>query len=312
MTRVSIVIPALADTALLTRNLPPLLAELERRQAEDEIVVVDDSGDGLLAPWMEDRHPTVRVLTQAENGGFGSALLAGAREARCELMFAMNPDVSVRPGFLDPLVDALLDPSVFAVSPRVLLDGDESRPESHNLLRFEDGRLQIVPREWSVDPQEARPVPFCVGGAFLVDRAEFLAGEGFDPLFEPFYWEDVDLCLAAWRRGRRVLEIPLSVVEHHHRGTIGACVPEELVTAAIEKNRLLLFWKYLDTQRDAHDHLASLWRDALDAAMAGRREELVWLALALQELPRVNRSRESLPKAERSLDQVLRESDPIG
>jgi len=227
-------------------------------------------------------------------------------------MFAMNPDVIVRPGFLDPLVDALLDPSVFAVSPRVLLGGDESRPESHNLLRFEDGRLQIVPRDASVDPQAARPVPFCVGGAFLMDREEFIAGEGFDPLFGPFYWEDVDLCLAAWRRGRRVLEIPLSVVEHHHRGTIGACVPEELVTAAIEKNRLLLFWKYLDTKRDAHDHLASLWRDALDAAMAGRREELVWLALALQELPRVSHSRAALPAAERSLEQVLRESDPIG
>jgi len=309
---VSIVIPALGDTALLSRSLTPLLEELERREKDDEILVVDDSGDGLLAPWMADEHPTVRVLTQENNGGFGKALLAGALEAHCEIMFAMNPDVIVRPGFLDPLVNALLDPSIFAVSPRVLLDGDESRPESHNLVRFEDGRLQIVPRDATVDPEEARPVPFCVGGAFLVRREEFLAGEGFDPLFEPFYWEDVDLCLAAWRRGRRVLEVPLSVVEHHHRGTIGACVPEELVTAAIEKNRLLLFWKYLDTTRDAHDHLACLWRDALDAAMAGRREELIWLALALQELPRVNLSRGGLPKAERSLDQVLRESDPIG
>jgi len=34
--------------------------------------------------------------------------------------------------------------------------------------------------------------------------------------------------------------------------------------------------------------------------------------LALQELPRVNQSRGGLPKGERSLDQVLRESDPIG
>ncbi|MCH8031270.1 MAG: hypothetical protein IIB09_05575, partial [Bacteroidetes bacterium] len=78
-------------------------------------------------------------------------------------------------------------------------------------------RIWIVPRDFSVDPEAERPVPFCVGGAFLVRREEFLEGEGFDPLFEPFYWEDVDLCLAAWRRGRRVLEVPLSVVEHHHR-----------------------------------------------------------------------------------------------
>ena len=65
-------------------------------------------------------------------------------------------------------------------------------------------------------------------------------------LFAPFYWEDVDLCLCAWRRGRRVEEVPSSVVEHHHRGTIGSAVPEDLVLAAIEKNRHLLLWKHLD------------------------------------------------------------------
>ena len=65
-------------------------------------------------------------------------------------------------------------------------------------------------------------------------------------------------------------------------------------------------------RRDAHDHLALLWRDALEAAIAGRREELTWMALALQEIPRVNRSREKLGPARRTLEQILRLSDPRG
>jgi hypothetical protein len=99
-------------------------------------------------------------------------------------------------------------------------------------------------------------------------------------------------------------------VEHHHRGTIANAVPEDLVLAAIEKNRNLLLWKHLDDGEVARDHLTSLWRDALDASMAGRREELVWLALALQDLPRVAGSRAALGVQPLSLQAALRISDP--
>jgi len=309
---ISAVVPALADLALLEANLPPLLRELDG--VGGELVLVDDTGTGVLAGWASETFAglaadRLRVVSRSGNGGFGPALLDGARIARGELLLAMNPDVRVRPGFLEPLIQAIQDPETFAVSPRVLLNGDEATPESHNALRLEDGRLRVVPRE-SASSTGPDPIPFAIGGAFLVRRGEFLSGGGFDPLFAPFYWEDVDLCLCAWRRGRRVEEVPSSVVEHHHRGTIGSAVPEDLVLAAIEKNRHLLLWKHLDEGEVARDHLTSLWRDALDASMAGRREELVWLALALQELPRAMDSRDALGVQPITMRAALRLSDP--
>jgi GT2 family glycosyltransferase len=294
----------------MERHLPPLLEELERRAAGDDLWIVDDTGEGVLKTWISEHFPTVQVVVHEQNEGYARALLHGAQQARGELLFATHPDVCVRPGFLDPLVEALEDPEVFAVSPRILV-GSQERPESHNAVRYEDGRLRVIPRDPSGVPPAPRPIPFATGAAMLVRREEFLKGGGFDPLYFPFYFEDVDLGLSAWRQGRRVLEIPDAVVEHEARGTVDSSVPEELVQAAIEKNRLLLFWKYLDTRRDAQDHVASLWRDAVDAAMAGRREELIWLTLALQELPRVGRSRVGVGKAERSLEETLRVSDPV-
>ncbi len=309
---ISAVLPSLADTQLLEANLPPLLRELEAWNAE--VVVVDDTGTGVLSAWLADRFSDLpagrlRVISRDENGGFGPALLNGARLARGEYLLALNPDVRVRPGFLAPLLDALGDPEVFAASPRVLLNGEPSRPESHNALLMDDGHLRVVAREDS-GRSDPVPIPFAIGGALLMRRSEFLAGGGFDPLFAPFYWEDVDLCLSAWRTGRRVVEIPLSVVEHHHRGTIGGAVPKQVVLAAIEKNRHLLLWKHLDDADVARDHVTAIWRDALDASMAGRREELVWLALALQELPRVTESRAELGARPVTLEAALRRSDP--
>ena len=64
--------------------------------------------------------------------------------------------------------------------------------------------------------------------------------------------------------------------------------------------------KYFDTKREAYDHLATLWRDALDAGMAGRRRELTWMALALEQLPELNASRAALPDKKLGLQAILR------
>jgi len=304
---VSILIPALADQRLLAAHLPPLLVELAARDAGDEVVVIDDTGENVLSSWMQGTFPAVRVIASSENRGFASALAAGAREAQHAVCFSMNPDVLVHPGFLGPLVRRLADPGVFAVSPRILLDGDITRVESRSALRVIDGLLRVVP--CAPESEDASPIAFAVGGASLFRRDEFLAA-GFDRLLEPFYWEDVDLCLAAWRRGLVVVEEPLAVVEHHHRGTIGAHVPESLVRAAIEKNRRLVLWKYLDDPETARDHLTATWRDLFDAGLADRREELTWLVLALEDLPRLAASRDALAAGGRRLEDILRLSDP--
>ena len=47
-------------------------------------------------------------------------------------------------------------------------------------------------------------------------------------------------------------------------------------------------------------------RDALDAGMAGRRRELTWMALALEQLPELNASRAALPDKKLGLQAILR------
>lgn len=308
---VSILIPALADVELFERNLPALQREIERRDGIDELIVIDDTGQDQLRAWFSKHYANARGVINEVNRGYASSLLAGAQAAKNELLLCLNPDVRVREGFLDPLVEKLADPHTFAVSPRVLLDGKEDQAESLQSLQLDDGLLRLEAHGPAQQTQELRPVPFAIGGAMLLRRADFLDGQGFDSLFAPFYWEDVDLCLRAWSEGKRVVEVPRSVVEHHHRGTIGRTVPEELVRAAIEKNRLLLTWKYLDDESQIQTHLARVWRDLIDDASSDQREGLLHLLLALDQLPELQQARDARGKVERSLEAVMRASSPL-
>ncbi|MBI5433251.1 MAG: glycosyltransferase family 2 protein [Planctomycetes bacterium] len=280
---ISIVVPAYGDPELALRTLVALQLELNARGGIDEVVVVDDGG-GELAARLAERFPKARCVARTTNGGFARALTNGIEVAKHALVRALNSDVLVRVGALAPLVEALEDPSVFAAVPRVLLGGDERRVESWVEFACEDGRVRFDQPSLTRRARAPRrdvDVAFPVGGACLFRKRDFAELGGFDPLFEPFYFEDADLGWRAWRAGKRTRLVVASSVEHRHRGTIGKVASERLVRAAIERNTWLFQWKHLAAS-DLAAHVAALEHEALDAWLSEDRERLEWLALALE------------------------------
>ena len=308
----SIIVPALDDQELLSEALPLVIKEAESSGLEWELLVVDDTGTGALVEWLKVHFPSAQPVVRDENGGFAQASLSGARAARGAALCFLNPDVRVRPGFFAPLLERLMSSEVFAVAPLVLRDGeltDESLPK----LVQEDGAVvirrvaHVEAGEAAPEYEEGFPVAFALGGAFCVRRNEFLAQAGFDELFEPFYFEDVDLCWSAWRAGRSVVVDPRAVAEHTNRGTIGVNVPEKIVRASIEKNRHLFAWKHLDGEA-LEAYLDGLGEELADAVASEDRERLTWLALALDQLPEALQSRrraQSLPKEHAEVESSL-------
>ena len=323
---VSVVIPALGGVDVLGRCLASVEQELQARAAGDEIVLVDDTGTSELGPWAARHFPSACLVRRTENGGFAQALASGIARAAHDLVFSMNSDLVGRPGFLGPLVERLEDPEVFAVVPQVLRLPDATAVESFVRVRVADGLARVeqpyleggstgeggsarsgVP---DAPPSESVPVPFALGGACLLRTSEFTELGGFDPLFEPFYMEDVDLCWRAWRAGRRVVLEPRSVCEHENQATIGRAAPSAVRSAAIERNTLLFQWKHLDADALA-DHVTALARRARRAWMFEERAELVSLALALEQAQAALVARRSLPAAARSFAEILAASDPV-
>lgn len=276
---VSIVIPALADRDLLEGLLPQLLAMIERREAGDEILVIDDTGQDLLRGWISPEYPAVRGVVHNVTRGYGKALVSGARVAKHELVLCLAPEASLGDGALEALTAHMVDERVFAVAPRVAA---ESTARSLPLTGVEP----LFVGEAAGDG--ARPILCVPHAAFVVRRPDLLEADRLDDLFDPLFLEPMDLCLAAWRRGQRVLEDSRSVAEYRPR--IGES--EQHARAAREKNRLLAFWKHLDDPQLAREHVATLWQGLLDAERPGWADELRWLVLALEQLPELEAARE--------------------
>lgn len=297
---VSVVVPALDDRELLERNLPPLVAILAARGAGDEVVVVDDTGTGALSAWIAERFPPpasfdaacveVRCVARDENGGFQAAARSGVDAAAHELVLLLNPDVRVEDGFLEPLVDALADPEVAAATGRLLLAGDPSHVESLLRPTWRDGFLRM--REHGVLPGDDAELEarawFPLGGFFLARRSD-LKRSRFDPLYAPFYLEDVDLGFEWRAQGRSIAYRHQSRASHDHRGSVGASAAG-CIDVAIARNALLFLWKHADEEL-LEEHLEALEEHVARAWAAGDKEALVVVALALEDLSAAAKAR---------------------
>ena len=131
MTRpVSIVIPSLASVPLLERALQALREEFRAPAVEDQVLAVDDTGNGVVCQAFDINRPEVRALVRKQDGGFAASALDGAQAADHRLMLFMHTDVVVRPGALTGLAAAMHDETVYAATLRVL-DGGAKLRSSH-------------------------------------------------------------------------------------------------------------------------------------------------------------------------------------
>lgn len=275
---VSVVVPSYEGRALLRANLPSILRALAAYAGDGEVLVVDDGSRDDTQAILRAEFPEVRVERHETNRGFGTACLTGARSARHPIVVLLNSDVRVEESFLAPLVAPFeRDADVFSVSPLVL--DPDGRPDkttvNHPVLRRGQLRWRGVPPEdllrlSRLDPAlplEIRSL-FGLGGAIAFVRERFLALGGFDPLYRPFYHEDVDLGLMAWRRGWKVLVEPRSRVVHAAGSTINRHHSPLRVKVARRRHRILCGWK----------HAEGAWRRDLRRSLT-RQVLTKWLRL---------------------------------
>ncbi len=112
--RVSLVLPAFNEAAILEENLAKLLAYTAtlRDRYRWEIVVVDDGstdGTGTLADAFAAKHPGVRVIHHVVNLKLGQALRTGFEHCRGDYVVVLDLDLSYSPDHVERILRTLVD-----------------------------------------------------------------------------------------------------------------------------------------------------------------------------------------------------------
>jgi N-acetylglucosaminyl-diphospho-decaprenol L-rhamnosyltransferase len=223
-------------------HLRTLLPSLEAAVAAGPpaaIVVVDNRSTAGDVEWIAAHHPGAQVIVAERNDYLFSLnpVVAGRPE---DVVVILNNDMRVDPGFLGPLLTHFADPSVFAATARVL-DWDGTRQTT--------GQRRIALRHcwyyqwWELSVSEPVHTLDAGGGCAAFRRAYFAELGGFDPLFRPAYYEDIDLSYRAWMRGWRTVFEPGSVIYHREGATLWDRERDGLHRAMLARNQALFTMK---------------------------------------------------------------------
>jgi len=247
----SLVIPNWNGAELLRAYLPSILAAAEQYPGAAEVLVVDDGSSDDSIAVLGREFPAVRVVVHPQNRGFGAACQSGIEAAKHPVVILLNSDVEVEADFVAPLLERFEHPETFAASPLILEPDGKPGDVTLSVPYFKRGKIRY--RKISIEPLmehgstglEPWLTFFPLGGAVAFDRDRFLGMGGFDELFEPFYYEDIDLGFRAWRRGWSCEVVPESRVMHQGSGTISRSFKKFRVLSIRKRNRVLFHIKNL-------------------------------------------------------------------
>ncbi len=207
-------------------------------EAREIIVVVNGAPLADYAA-LRQRYPDVVFLHSEAPLGFAGAVELGVAHARHEGIYLLNNDMVVEPHALSAVL-ALRAPDVFAIGSQIEQRSADGRREETGFIDWFTDRDGI--RLFHADvPADAQPREHLAasGGAALFRREPLRTCLRASRAYDPFYWEDAEWGVQAWRDGWRVLYCPLSRAHHRHRATTTRFYEKAELERIVERNRWL-------------------------------------------------------------------------
>ena len=204
-----------------------------------EIMVVDDCSTDDSLKILEEEFSDVKILKTPVNMGFQRANNYGIKKGDSRLVMPMNNDIKLDEDALFHLAEHFEQGNVFSVSGKFYGFDEKTFLYGNRGGYFKNGHFYLYEKE----PDDNSQTLFACGGAFMVDRKRYLELGGFDNLYHPLYYEEIDLSYRALKRGWEVCYEPKSIAYHKVQSTITKQEKKRSIQLISARNNYLFVWK---------------------------------------------------------------------
>jgi len=236
---VSIIIVTYNSANYVEACINSICARRSRAGCALEIVVVDNHSSDDTVRILKERFPSVQLLENDENYGWGRANNQGVARAKGDFVVIMNPDTLAEEGWLEALIQPLIERRRLLTTPKILIYDGSTIGNCGNILHFTG---LAFTRGYGAEKDAcavSESVSYVSGCCFAVRKDEFLQLGGFDEaLF--LYHDDLDFTCKAYLAGFESLYVPASIIRHDYQLDVA---PEKLFL--LEKGRYVFLRKYL-------------------------------------------------------------------
>lgn len=222
-----------------------------RGEATFEVIVVDNNSSDGSTEMVRSRFKLVKVLANDKNQGFAMACNQGIRTACGKNILLLNSDTEVFPDTLDQVKKFLdkirSDPKIGIIGCKIL---NPDRTLQYSMGKFPTICSSITDmfkphykRKYCLTGYDKPHEVDWVTGAFMLVDRQVIDGVGLLDEWYFMYYEDVDWCLRARKKGWKVFYYPAARIIHKNPYTFKQDKASEKVTAEIRCSHLYYYRK---------------------------------------------------------------------
>jgi GT2 family glycosyltransferase len=244
---ISVIIPTYKNRGLFLKNLKDNLRYLNGC----EVIVINDDPSESLQHDLE--KSGVKLIENQTNLGFGQSINMGVKIAKGRYLFLLNNDVILEnDNYKQAIKHFENDSSLFAVS--FAQKEKDGSIVGKNMTYWQKGFF----KHKKANDLKYGDNGWAEGGSCIIDKNKFLELGGFNPVYSPFYWEDIDLSYRGRKKGWKILFTPEIILIHYHQSTIGKYFTQDKVKEIAFRNQLLFIWKNVIDRKTIIEHLRYL------------------------------------------------------
>ena len=237
MKKITVIIVNWNDKDVIVECIQSLL---DQDRDEIDIIISDNGSKDDSVEFIREHFPSIKIIENGENLGFGSAINRGLDLAKGEYFLFLNSDLKLNSncvGELAKLLDS--DSSIGGAIPKILHIDQQNIINSLGVLINYTG-IAYPNLLGEKDPGYQEPFESACGGIFMLRREVYKTIGGFDEdLF--LYHEDHDLSWRVRLAGWQLKVAPKAIMYHHYKFNKGI-----LKYYSSEKNRLHILLKNME------------------------------------------------------------------
>lgn len=290
--------------SLMEAYLPSVCEAAKMSSHECKTYVVDNLSTDGSVEFLEENIPEAGIIRASAN-----RVLCSYNEAvenlDSDVVIFLNNDIKVEPDFVDHLVEHFEEKDVMFAAPR-LMNFDNTYNGGRSYLEFRNGGIRVT-----VDAANfMEPGRTCAISTGAFRRKTFLELGGFDDLYLPGIWEDVDICFRGLSYGYKGIYEPKSLIWHDEATTFHREYGKKGKMRLAHRNMFLFMWKNITDPVMFAKHIAWTLPRIMGLSLRGDTECLEGFIMALKRVPAVLQKR--MKQKDRSVAiRILKDGDII-
>lgn len=290
---ISVVIPNYNGQQLFPETLPAVFAALKKTTLPCEIIVADDCSTDNSVTYLQTYFPEIKIISTEKNSGFSVTSNKGIRASQFDWVLLLNNDVKPEPDYFLPQLKYFEKDDTFGVMGKIVGWNNDTIQDGAKYPSFHGVKIKTAGNYLLENEDEMKNGLYSMylsGANALISKRIFLEIGGFDEIFSPFYVEDYELSLRAWRLGYKCYYEHNAVCRHKTSVSIRSKSSKYEIEKIYNRNKMYLHGIHLPAPK-RYVYYVQLFFEMVSRIITGRFAFLQSIFLFVKNYQQVRNSR---------------------